>query len=119
LHRVVAEAGSLGRTVGPRLRIQFGVFDVNIGGFNISPVGDRCGAMSAVRFRQRFADMINSAIGDKSKGNNHPSMSVVGQTKKYSKRADIFRSFADNRHPRQPLPIQYGEPPAHTRSAND
>jgi hypothetical protein len=70
-HRVVAEAGSLGRTVGPRLRIQFGVFDVNIGGFNISPIGDRCGispigdrcgspigdrcgAMSAVRFRQRL-----------------------------------------------------------------
>jgi hypothetical protein len=30
------------------------------------------------------------------------SMSGVGQTEKYSKRADIFRSSADNRHPRRP-----------------
>jgi hypothetical protein len=28
------------------------------------------------------------------------SMSHLGQTEKYSERADIFRSSADNRHPR-------------------
>jgi hypothetical protein len=27
----------------------------------------------------------------------------IGQTEKYSKRADIFRSSADNRHPRRPF----------------
>jgi hypothetical protein len=91
LHRVVAEAGSLGRTVGPRLRIQFGVFDVNIGGFNISPIAEIVAARSLpflfvsgygpagrpVLFADRlilrkpfliehFADMIDSAMGDKS-----------------------------------------------------
>ena len=31
------------------------------------------------------------------------NMSALGQTEKYSKRAKIFRSSADNRHPRRPL----------------
>jgi hypothetical protein len=30
-------------------------------------------------------------------------MSPLGQTEKYSERADIFRSSADNRHPRRPF----------------
>ena len=31
------------------------------------------------------------------------AMSAMGQTEKYSERADIFRSSADNRHPRRPF----------------
>ena len=32
-----------------------------------------------------------------------PRMSAMGQTEKYSKRADIFRSSADSRHPGRPF----------------
>jgi hypothetical protein len=31
------------------------------------------------------------------------AMSELGQTEKYSERADIFRSSADDRHPRRPF----------------
>jgi CheY-like chemotaxis protein len=94
-HRVVAEAGSIERAE-PLARasvFDLAVFDINIGGFNISPIAEIVAARSLpfvfvsgygpagrpALFADRpvlrkpfliehFADMINSAIGDKSNG---------------------------------------------------
>jgi CheY-like chemotaxis protein len=94
-HRVVAEAGSI-ETAEPLARasvFDLAVFDINIGGFNISPIAEIVAARSLpfvfvsgygpagrpALFADRpvlrkpfliehFADMINSAIGDKSNG---------------------------------------------------
>jgi hypothetical protein len=54
-HRVVAEAGSICRTVGPHLRIRFGGFRHQCRWLQYqSHRGDRCGAKSAVPIRQRL-----------------------------------------------------------------
>jgi CheY-like chemotaxis protein len=94
-HRVVAEAGSI-KTAEPLARtseFDLAVFDINIAGFNISPIAEIVAARSLpfvfvsgygpagrpVLFADRpilrkpfliehFADMIDSAMGDKSKG---------------------------------------------------
>jgi CheY-like chemotaxis protein len=93
-HRVVAEAGSI-ETAEPLARtsvFDLAVFDINVAGFNISPIAEIVAARSLpfvfvsgygpagrpALFADRpvlrkpfliehFADMINSAIGDKSK----------------------------------------------------
>jgi CheY-like chemotaxis protein len=92
-HRVVAEAGSI-KTAEPLARtseFDLAVFDINIAGFNISPIAEIVAARSLpfvfvsgygpagrpVLFADRlilrkpfliehFADMIDSAMGDKS-----------------------------------------------------
>jgi CheY-like chemotaxis protein len=94
-HRVVAEAGSI-ETAEPLARtsvFDLAVFDINIGGFNISPIAEIVAARSLpfvfvsgygpagmpALFADRpvlrkpfliehFDDMINSAMGDESKG---------------------------------------------------
>jgi CheY-like chemotaxis protein len=91
-HRVVAEAGSI-ETAEPLARasvFDVAVFDINIGGFNISPIAEIVAVRSLpfvfvsgygpagrpALFADRpvlrkpfliehFADMINSAMGDK------------------------------------------------------
>jgi DNA-binding NtrC family response regulator len=94
-HRVVAEAGSI-QTAEPLARtsaFDLAIFDINIAGFNISPIAEIVAerglpfvfvtghgpAGQPVLFNDKpvlnkpfliehFADMINSALGDKSKG---------------------------------------------------
>jgi hypothetical protein len=45
-------------------------------------------------------------------------MSLLGPTEKFSKRADIFRSSADNRHPRRPVGQAYYEMALHVLAYN-
>jgi CheY-like chemotaxis protein len=94
-HRVVAEAGSI-EAAEPLARtsaFDLAVFDINVAGFNISPIAEIVAARSLpfvfvsgygpvgrpALFADRpmlrkpfliehFADMINSAMDDKSKG---------------------------------------------------
>lgn len=94
-HRVVAEAGSI-RTADPPARtaaFDLAVFDINVAGSNISPIAEIVAARGLpfifvsgygsagvpVLFKDKpvlrkpfmiedFADMINSVMGDKSKG---------------------------------------------------
>ena len=92
-HRVVAEAGSIKKAepLSRTSEFDLAVFDINIGGFNISPIAEIVAARSLpfvfvsgygpagrpVLFADRlilrkpfliehFADMIDSAMGDKS-----------------------------------------------------
>ena len=65
--------------------------------------------MSNPRLRRRHRNDKNEHFGrglEWTSGTGHCAarpMSQMGQTEKYSKRADIFRSSADNRHPRWPF----------------
>jgi CheY-like chemotaxis protein len=98
-HRVVAEAGSI-ETAEPLARtsvFDLAVFDINVAGFNISPIAEIVAARSlpfvfvsgygpAGRpalfadkpvlhkpfLIEHFAELINSAMDDTSKGNNQP-----------------------------------------------
>jgi CheY-like chemotaxis protein len=99
-HRVVAEAGSI-ETAEPLARtsvFDLAVLDINIGGFNISPIAEIVAARSLpfvfvsgygpagmpALFADRpilrkpfliehFADMINAAMGESLRGNNKPA----------------------------------------------
>jgi CheY-like chemotaxis protein len=76
-HRVVAEADSI-ETAEPLARtsvFDLAVFDINVAGFNISPIAEIVAARPALFadkpvlhkpfLIEHFADMINLAIGDK------------------------------------------------------